>query len=133
LLLVKVDSKYITIEDDNQKSVNLETFHRKVSKEDNDLNQARLNPPLTNQSKFSQKVEKDKVSSLLGTQVSETNSEFGAVYRITCWDASADGRAGCIYQGISKNVFLIIFIVFFDHGFGSECQNFRTFDFLSNT
>jgi hypothetical protein len=100
LLLIGVDSKYIRIEDDNQKNVNLETFHRKVQKED--LNQQRLNPQLTNQSKFSQKIEKDKVSSLLGTQVAETNSEFGAVYRITCWDASANGRAGCIYQAPNR-------------------------------
>lgn len=98
LLFITVCSKYITIEDDNQKNVNLETFHRKTVKEDNDLNQPRLNPPLTS-NKIAQKLEKDKVSSLLGTQHSETNSEFGAVYRITCWDTSANGRAGCIYQG----------------------------------
>jgi hypothetical protein len=100
-LFLTVNSRTVIIEDDNQKNVNLESFHRKVQKGDHDLNQARLNPSLTNQSKFAPKVEQDKVSSLLGTQQANTNSQFGAVYRITCWDSSENGRAGCIYQGLN--------------------------------
>ena len=99
LIFAFSDAKTITIEDDNQKNVNFNTFRRKNPIRDNDLSQQRLNPPIQSETKFSSKIKQDKVTSRLGAQQTQINSEFGAVYRITCWDVSANERAGCIYQG----------------------------------
>ena len=49
-----------------------------------------------NFSDLSRKEPKDKVTSLLGSQSNEPVKN--AVYRITCWDATGEARAGCIYQ-----------------------------------
>lgn len=102
LLFTFSNAKTITIEDDNQKNVNVDAFRRKNPIRDNDLSQPRLNPPIQSESKFSSKIKQDKVSSRLGAQQTQINSEFGAVYRITCWDVSANERAGCIYQAPNR-------------------------------
>jgi len=104
LILSLANARLVTIEEDNQKNVNRDHLRRKVTNEDTDLTQPRLQRPQTGNQRASQKIEKDKVSSLLGGQRSETNSQFGAVYRITCWDSSANERAGCIYQAPNKFV-----------------------------
>ena len=48
-------------------------------------------------SDLTRKQPKDKVTSLLGSQSTEETVK-NAVYRITCWDATGEARAGCIYQ-----------------------------------
>ena len=50
----------------------------------------------------SNKEPNDKVQSLFGQQQSQTNSEFGQIYRVTCWEATGNARAGCIYQAPNK-------------------------------
>ena len=51
-------------------------------------------------SDLSRKEPKDKVTSLLGSQSSEPVKN--AVYRVSCWDATGQARAGCIYQAPTR-------------------------------
>lgn len=67
----------------------------------NDNVMQRLQPSQVVASDVARKEPKDKVTSLLGSQ-SEEKPEKNAVYRITCWDATGDARAGCIYQAPTR-------------------------------
>lgn len=102
-LLGGISAGIITIEDNNDKHIDLNTFYKK-DHDDGDLNRERLVPKTENPKNIGYGKEKnDKVTSLLGKQKPDT-SAYQNVHRITCWDGSGGARAGCIYQAPNKFV-----------------------------
>lgn len=87
----------------SDKSISIGSFrHKQPQNSHRHRMPNRLNSSREPTDRPSNKEPNDKVQSLFGQQQSQTNSEFGQIYRVTCWEATGNARAGCIYQAPNK-------------------------------
>jgi len=96
-LVGTITGRQIQIENDriDEKVIDINTIRSKDKSQSDVI--SRIQPTAVDVSDLTRKQPKDKVTSLLGSQSTE-EAVKNAVYRITCWDATGEARAGCIYQ-----------------------------------
>lgn len=96
----QVQTRRIQIEENLEKIISIEDLRSKNQK--SEISE-RIQPSIKEDDSYIRSKEpQNKVENLLGSQKSETNSKEGAVYRISCWDATGEARAGCIYQAPNR-------------------------------